>query len=415
MGRLTAGHLAIIALALMVSCFFIVRASARAVIEVGTDAELDIALGQATGGETILLRPGNYGFHYLPKPYAARITIRGAKRHQVRIDGISTFAAATVDTAAANVLITNLTISSPDDSRDALRINRYSHDIEIAGVTIHGGERCIGINASPYGQEMWPHDITVRDSDLSGSTSDLVQVVGGRDVALRQNFLHDPADNPNDHVDGIQSVASDGLEIVANSFTEPAEGATGFNQAIILGRADPFHATLAVRNSYVANNLIYGWRGSGILLAGTTDTWVVNNTAMPYSGQSGFVTVTKSPSTSGGTAEAWHNTNLRVWNNVFNKVQADSGPGPVFNSNNSVVEARIPYGENPSMGDPGFLSTGGSGPDKYELRNGGSAVDSGIVTPDGRTPRTDVDGLTRDALPDRGAQEYERPPALYGP
>jgi hypothetical protein len=405
-------------LAVLVVCFLAVRASTRAVVEVGTDAELDSALQHATGGETIVLRPGVYGFHYLPKPYHSRVTIRGAKRHRVRVNGISTLDDATADTAAANVLITNLTISSHGEGRDTLRINRYSHNIEIAGVTITGGDRCIGINGSPYDRAMWPYNITVRDSDLSGSTSDLVQVAGGRNIVFQHNFIHDPVDNPDDHVDGIQSVASDGLEIVANSFTEPAEGATGFNQAIILGRADPFDDRLVVRNSYVANNLIYGWRGSGILLAGTADTRVVNNTTMSYSGQSGFVTVNKTPSTSGGTAEDWHNTNLRIWNNIFNKVykvRADAGPGPVFNSNNSITEGSTPYGQNSSTGDPGFLSPDGPGPDEYTLRNGGSAVDSGIVTSDGTTPRTDLDGFTREGPPDRGAREYQPPPLLYGP
>jgi hypothetical protein len=88
----------------------------------------------------------------------------------------------------------------------------------------------------------------------------------------------------------------------------------------------------------VANNLVYGWRGSGILLAGTETTWVVNNTSMPYSGQSGFVAVNKDPSVSGGTAEVWYNSDLKVWNNIFNKVSVDSEPDPMFKSN---IKAKV--------------------------------------------------------------------------
>jgi hypothetical protein len=163
---------------------------------------------------------------------------------------------------------------------------------------------------------------------------------------------------------------------------------------------------MAVRNSYVANNLVYGWRGSGILLAGTQTTWIVNNTSVPYDGQVGFVTATKNPSTRGGTAEAWYNADLRVWNNIFNRVSSNSGPDPVFKSNNLVTQAASVYGKNSIAGHAGFVTTSPSNPERYRLQSTSPAVDTGVTTPDGQTPRTDLDGRTRTALPDRGAREY---------
>jgi hypothetical protein len=135
--------------------------------------------------------------------------------------------------------------------------------------------------------------------------------------------------------------------------------------------------------------LIYGWRGSGILRAGTADTRVVNNTAMPYSGQSAFLTVNKSPGASGGTAEAWYNTNLRIWKSIFNKVyrvHADSGPGLVFNSNDSVTEGSTPYGQNSSTGDHGFLSPSGPAQTRTSCGTGARQLTAASVTPDGTTP-----------------------------
>jgi hypothetical protein len=391
-----------------VTAILAVRAATGPTIEVDTDAELKVALERATGGETIVLRPGRYGPQFLPKPYGSRVTVRGADRGAVQVEGFTTLADAGAGTAAANVRIMNLTISPADDERDAVRINRRAHHIELARVTILGGRHCVDVNAYPYGLDTWPHDITVRDSDLSGSLGDVVQITGGRRVVFRHNFIHDPQENPDDHVDGIQAIGSEDLTVVGNSFTEPAEGSSGPNQAIILGRADPYVEALAVRRSYVANNLIYGWRGSGILLAGTETTWVVNNTSMPYSGQSGLVAVNKDPSVSGGTAEVWYNYDLKVWNNIFNKVSVNSEPAPAFTSNNLITEGETGYGQNSITGSAWFVSTLPGSPERYKLQSVSPAIDSGITTPDGTTPATDLDGRRRRGLPDRGAREYSR-------
>ena len=396
-------------LVLLVTGIIALRAATGTTLEVRTDAELKIALERATGGESIVLRPGSYGFHYLPKPYGARVVLRGADRRTVRVEGFSTLPDADARSAAARILITNLTISPPHNERDAVRINRGARDIEIAEVTIEGGRHCLNVNAYPYGRAGWPHDITVRNSDLSGSSGDVVQITGGGKVSLRHNFIHDPQDNPDDHVDGIQAIGSEELTVVGNSFTEPAEGSSGPNQAIILGRADPYDPALTVRRSYVANNLVYGWRGSGILLAGTETTWVVNNTSMPYRDQSGFVTAGKNPDVSGGTAQAWENAGLKVWNNIFNKVSSGSEPDAVFASNNLITEGETGYGENSITGRARFVTTLGNSPERYTLKSVSPAIDSGITTPDGMTPATDLDDLRRRGLPDRGAREFTTP------
>jgi hypothetical protein len=393
-------------LAVVVAGILVLRSNAQVTHEVSTDEELEQALERATGGETIVLQPGRYGFHHLAKPYASRVTVRGVDRDSVQVEGFSTVADADATTAAANVAIRNMTISGPDGSRDAIRINRGAHDIVLEELTINGGRHCVNINSYPYSGVTWAHDITVRDSDLSQSLSDVVQITGGRNIVVEHNYIHDPQDNPDDHVDGIQAIGSDDLKIVGNFFTEPTVGTTGFNQAIILGRADPYDRSLMVRKSYVANNLVSGWRGSGILLAGTEITWVVNNTSMPYRGQSGFVTVDKNPNASGGTAEAWYNTDLKVWNNIFNKVSADSKSDPVFASNNLITEGVGGYGENSLTGRARFVTTDPTRPERYKLKAASPAVDSGITTPDGMTPETDLDGLSRRGLPDRGAREY---------
>jgi Right handed beta helix region len=394
----------------VITGLFVLGTGGKRTLEVGTDKELEKALERVTGGETIMLKPGRYGFHYLRKPYASPVTVRGVDRGSVQVQGFSTAADADARTAAGNVVIRDMTISGPDGSRDAIRINRGAHHIVLEDLTIRGGQHCVNINAYPYAGVTWPHDITVRNSDLSDSLGDVVQITGGRNLVFEHNFIHDPQDNPDDHVDGIQVIASDDVKIVGNSFTEPPSGTADVNQAIILGRADPYDRALTVRRSYVANNLIAGWRGSGILLAGTEITWVVNNTSMPYRGHSGFVTVDKDPSASGGTAEAWYNADLKVWNNIFNKVSTDSRSEPVFAAHNLITTRRTGFGENLLTGRARFVTTDPTRPERYKLKAVSPAVDSGMTTPDGMTPSTDLDGLSRWGLPDRGAREY-RPPA----
>jgi hypothetical protein len=52
------------------------------------------------------------------------------------------------------------------------------------------------------------------------------------------------------------------------------------------------------------------------------------------------------------------------------------------------------------------VTTDPTRPERYELEATSPAVDSGIITPDGMTPNTDLDGHLRTGMPDRGAREY---------
>jgi hypothetical protein len=118
------------------------------------------------------------------------------------------------------------------------------------------------------------------------------------------------------------------------------------------------------------------------------------------------VTVDQDPSASGGPAEAWHNTGLKVWNNIFNVASADSGPDPVFASHNLITARGSGFGDNPLTGEAGFVTTDPTRPERYKLEATSPAVNSGIITPDGLTPNTDLDGRLRMGMPDRGAREY---------
>lgn len=394
---------------------------AATVITVTNATELDTALRNATGGEIIELRAGTYGVHYLPKPYASTVTIKGAdgQRANVKVGGFKTYSNPGSTTLAANIVITNMTITGLNTGTEgAVRINKGSHDIKLEQVTINGGTRNVVMNAYPYDEStgvVWPYNITIADSDLSQSGGDNVQITGARNVVIRNNYIHEPKDVPSDHVDGVQLIASDKVYIIGNTFRDVATGTVGPNQAIMVGRSEPFVSYLNITNTYIANNLIFSWRGSGIIVAGTTNTYIVNNTAVDMvNNGGGFYTAIKDPAVKGGTASDWYNNNLQVWNNIFSQtnITRTGQPAtsyPAYESNNMITTSGTgTLGTNLIVGDPQFVTKDYTSLDKYKLRSGSLAINSGVLhgtSPYG-TPTFDIDNLTRDSTPDRGAREY---------
>src|SRR5262249_6327130 len=180
---------------------------------------------------------------------------------------------------------------------------------------------------------------------LSGASDDVIHINGGRDIPVEQNYIHDPIDN-SDHNDGIQSQASDGLQIVRNTFTFTHSNPVGPNQAIIIGRTGPPSPDL-VTNTLISGNLIHHWPGIGIIIDGTSNTDVVNNTV--WDGYQGF-TIT------GIGASA--NTGVSVWNNIFSTLSVDPGSPPPGTCAHNVVSERLQSGicqTDARTADPQFL------------------------------------------------------------
>ncbi len=407
---------------------------ADSVITVRDDAGLDSALRSANGGETILLQNGSYGRHYLPKTYSSQVRVQGASRSGVVVAGFVTYYTTTPSTTAGNLSISNMTISGAGDGGDgAIRINKTAHDITITSTTITGGAHNITINSDPYDQSsgtVWAHNIIISNNDLSGSSGDAIQLGGVKDISIANNYIHDlaPPAGTTDHIDGIQSVGSENLNITSNLFSSPSLPSVGGaypHQGIILGRADPFTSALYVKNTYVANNVISRWSGSGIIVAGTDMTWIVNNTVQDFTnGGGGFYTSVKDPSqqsssgggTRGGSASDWFNTNLFVWNNIFSQTNITrTGQAgnlyPALNSNNLITNdaaSNVTVGTNNILAAPQFVTNNLSSFDMYKLLATSPARDSGIVygSAPHSTPSTDYRNQSRDTKPDRGALEY---------
>jgi len=367
-------------------------------------------------GDTVVVHNGSYPAVVLTNLTLGGVTLVGQSRSGVVLGGLTikgvsgltvhglTVANAATDTVSAvrvygashDVVLDSLTVlpqvySGVDIFDRAYNVALRNSTVDGSGVTgtasTNGTARGIRINGTyngAYAATYWPHDIQIVGNDISNAGSDLMQIVGAKNVLVQGNTLHDPQAN-SDHNDGVQAIGSDNLKIVANRFWAP--GPNGPDQAIILGR-NPTNADLVVTNSYVADNIISNWRGTGIMTAGTSDTVVVNNTSTA----NGTSTVPGS----GMAVEmpnGFTNANLFVYNNIFDKLFLD-GPATVTDASNNCIRSGY-LGRNSISADPQFADTS-----LWRLKLTSPCLSAGTTTD---MPATDYAGTARLSPPDVGA------------
>ncbi|RKS68519.1 parallel beta helix pectate lyase-like protein [Motilibacter peucedani] len=372
------------------------------------------ALGSAKKGTTITLASGSWSALWLDKWTTKKldltgVTLRGASRTGVVVHGLTL-------KGVKGLTVTNLTLANSSSAPESVvRISDGSSHLVFDHVTVkpkahsgfdiwkktsyvtvrasivdgrgvtgklatNGTARAISVNGAPYDLGSWPSNLTFSGNDLFGAGSDIITIAGGKHVVISGNRIHDPQKNA-DHNDGIQSVGSDDLKIVGNRFWAP--GPNGPDQAIMLG-PNRSVSTLRVSGTYIADNLVTAWRGSGINLVSTKATRVINNTvgAMGTSGSRGSSLVKSG------------NSGLQVVNNILFKVY---GSGAVARQDHNCI-ADGATSKDIKTSSPGY-DTGNDFKLLASSRCRNNA-DSSAAT------KTDVGNRSRDAKPDRGAWEY---------
>ncbi len=356
-------------------------AASAAVHHVYPGSSIGGTVSSASPGDTVIVHGGSYPRQKIAKAFSSPVTVREATGETARVAGFE-FA-----NPSSNLNLQGFDID-PGDSVQGILFSPNVRDITVSDVKILSGKH--GVRFTAGAKAGWPTNVTVRASEIRNALRDNVQVSGARNVLFENNWIHDPQVNGN-HNDGIQSIASDGLKIRRNIFAFETPGPRGPNQGIILGRADPAQEGRTVVNSEVTNNLVYQWRGAGITIAGTTNTTVDNNTVWDGGGgsASAFVISAKNqPSVFG-------NTNVRLANNILNKMQLkNGGTRPAIESHNLVRTGGGGYAL--LTGDPQF-TTG------YRLKSTSPAINTANAR---YAPTVDRDKLPRDSQPDRGAYEY---------
>jgi parallel beta-helix repeat protein len=289
----------------------------------GGDSIAD-AVSAATAGDTIVLHAGDYAVATISQAFRSPVAIRAAGGERVRVAGLIFDGARNVHVLGLRIAGTisvvrsaalrfnGVAVAPPGPFIDGFRFMDHARDIEVSRSRVTGGR----FNVLMWGSatDAWPSTIRIVDSELAGPYVDNVQIGGGRDVTLEHNVIRDPRETA-EHNDGVQAIASDGLRLIGNRLSTPASALRGApDQAILLSNADPPEPGRVVRDTLIVNNLVTRWRGTGITLAGSDKTLLLNNTAYDNGapgqrstsrardGRSGSPTPASWPSTTSSTA-----------------------------------------------------------------------------------------------------------------
>lgn len=364
------------------------------------------AVSGSAAGDTVVVRNGTYSAQSLSGLTKNNVTLIGESRTGVVVKGLtvsgssglhisgmsllndssSGSAVVRVVNGSNDIVLSDLYVAPRAQSGVEIASNAYRvtvRDSTITGQYVTGTlasnmtSRGVNIKGGTGTRDTWVHDISVIGNDIGQAGSDIIQIGGAYDVLIQGNVLHDPQEN-DDHNDGVQTYGSDNLRIIGNRFY--SRGAQGGPDQAMMIRSHPSISNLKVTNTYVANNIIAGWRGSGIVVAAETwTTTVVNNTGWGNGGSSLAVVNAVS--------------NMKVFNNVFDRVYL-SGSNPSM-YNNCISSG--PGGSANISADPQFADT-----TWYRLKASSPCVNHG--TPTG-APATDFGGAPRGAAPDAGAWE----------
>jgi hypothetical protein len=280
-------------------------------------------------------------------------------------------------------------ISTDNQSDSGINVSDGSYAISIENNVIRGGLRGIFLYGGVQDEGGWVHDVDIRGNDVGGPAEDDVNMAGARSVLVEGNIFRAPAVTDG-HDDGVQSEGSDGLSIVGNRF-EASGRSIGPDQGIILGDADPPNEFWKVTNTLVENNVIQ-WRGTGIAMAGTRMTRIINNTSVGDA-TNGQPAVSLFFDTKGRSY--LHDVDAEVWNNVFDSIEErDPKDEPSYEDYNCVMRGGI--GDHDVTADPQVQAN-------FQLAPGSPCLGAGRT--DGAPP-TDINGRTRTAPPDMGAFQH---------
>ncbi|NOD49760.1 MULTISPECIES: right-handed parallel beta-helix repeat-containing protein [unclassified Ruegeria] len=285
-------------------------------ITVTSAAELNQALSQATGGETILLAAGDYGTLNLDGKsgfninYASNVTIKSADPNapatisEMTLDGASniTFENITFDYTfngestsykpfeiknSANITIKDSIfdgdlaqgVSAIDDgygTGKALAV-RDSTGIVIDNNEFYDWWKGLSVGAST--------NVTVSGNDVHSLRSDGMSFGGNQNLLIENNYLHDFRASPNsgDHRDMIQFSKglgpSDSVIIRDNVF----DMGTGTHAQTIFmgnGKTDPNDPAMFYTNILIEDNIIYNAHTHGITVTGAKDLTISHNTIL---------------------------------------------------------------------------------------------------------------------------------------
>jgi nitrous oxidase accessory protein NosD len=390
-------------------------------------------LSQAAPGDTVVIRAGTYPRQTITQRFADTVHVVGESTTGVTVQGLN------LTSGASHITFSGMTVTtaSTSDGQSAIKVyggssfitmeklvvsplshagvevqnwNGAPHDIRISDSTITGRfssgtstGRNVWIGDLNGGDATtWPTRIEVLRNDLGFATADAVHISGGTDVTVGGNEIHD-VQSTDDHNDGVQSVASRGLRIVGNRISSPGGWTCTTcvppDQGIIVGHAYPATTYKKVTQTYIADNIIHHWRGKGLMVLGTSDTRVVNNTVTMVGLPN---TMTAASLTVAEPYAGYTNDGLRVWNNLVDRL-AVAVTVPLAYLGHNCIRSGV-AGEQAISADPRFTET----TREFTLAPDSPCLAMGVQNSSLDTPAVDFAGVPLGEPADLGARQLER-------
>ena len=324
-------------------------------IYVSNSEELVLALANASGGETIVLNPGDYGRFYLKGvEFSETVTITSATEdlavfgkielrnvsnlsfdsvevNFVRNDTEASYVNAIQVYSSSNISVSNSDIHSVvDDTFD--NDGELFHARDSSGITLHNNDFHDAVTAASFSRAL---DVTITDNVFHDIRSDGVKFAQASDVVIKGNHFSDFYPAAYDHSDAIQFYTSGTQESSKNIVIQDnviMQGDGLFFQSIFVTSADehlPYH------NVNISNNLIYNGSAHGITVSNTIDLTVDQNTVLTYPGSSMEPAIIVSSSSG----------EVIVTNNLANDI-LDNGNVITAYSSNVLVQNDDPHADN---------------------------------------------------------------------
>ena len=284
-------------------------------ITVTSAAELNQALSQASGGETILLAAGDYGRVNIKTQYASNVTIKSADSNapaeisELRVTGASnvTFEDVIFDYTFSGQAKSYSPFQIRSSSNITIKDSIFAGDVASGvsavdngygtgnGLYVRGSSDVVVENNEFFDWRVGVHvsassDVAVSGNNIHSIRADGMYLDGNQGILVEGNYLHDfeRSFQSGDHADFIQvskthSPSSD-VTIRGNIIDM---GAGDYAQAIFMGNAgtNPNDPALFYKNVLIEDNVIFNAHTHGISVGSAQDVTISNNTVLAVPGQ----------------------------------------------------------------------------------------------------------------------------------
>ncbi|MBM7070221.1 PKD domain-containing protein [Actibacterium sp. 188UL27-1] len=294
------------------------------VFEVDSAAALREVLATATGGDTVILADGDYGFLKLSQQFSETVTIQAAEGADVSFSGLKM-------TGSRNLTFDGVTFDYQFKPGDQLLERDFtvqnSHDITFTNM-VFDGDVAAGLSeiddgyAAGFGLQVrggsgitvqqseikgfykglsfsGTNDVTVQENDIHGIRSDGINFAAVQGGQILDNHIHDFATNTKLANNHAQADHRDMIQIFTKGTSRPSTditidnnrldmGAGGATQGIWMRNEEVDHGKageeMFYRNVTITNNLVINGMANGIGVGETFGLTVTNNTLLPAPG-----------------------------------------------------------------------------------------------------------------------------------